>query len=66
MGTTEYAWQDVGTVLMHFGKRKASAQQSTLHASGKDFKVVVARVGKRLILDAEKPSCARTKHPRAF
>jgi len=32
METTEYAWQDVGTVLMHFGKRKASARQSTFHA----------------------------------
>ena len=66
MGTTEYAWQDVGPVLVHFGKRKASARQSALHARGMDFNGVVVREGKRLILGAEKPSCARTKHPKAF
>jgi hypothetical protein len=44
METTEYAWQYVSTVLMHFGKRKASAQQSTLHARGMDLTVSL-RVG---------------------
>jgi len=56
MGRTEYAWQDVGTVPMHFGKRKASEWPSTLHARDMDFNGVVTRMGKGLIWDAEKPS----------
>jgi hypothetical protein len=64
MGRTEYAWQDVGTVPMHFGKRKASEWPSTLHARDMDFNGVVARGGKGLILDAEKPP-AVVHHGRA-
>ena len=66
MGTTEYSWQGVGTVLIHFVKCKASALQSTLHARAMDFNGVIARVRKRLVLDAEKPSCAWTNRPKAF
>jgi hypothetical protein len=66
MGSTEYAWQDIDNVLMHFSKRKTSARQSTFHARGIDFNDFNAHLGKRLILAAEKPSCARTKNPRAF
>ena len=42
------------------------SRQSTLHARGMDLNGVVALGGKRLIYGAETPSCARTKHPRAF
>jgi hypothetical protein len=42
------------------------SRQSILHATGMVFIGVIARVRKRLILDAEKPSCSRTKDLRAF
>ncbi|MGB5424992.1 MAG: hypothetical protein WBN03_22695 [Desulfobacterales bacterium] len=48
MGTTEYAWQDVGNVLMHFSKRKTSARQSSFHATGIDFNGFNARLGNSL------------------
>jgi len=56
---------EFGVQFLENAKERLS-RQSTLQARGMDFNGVVARVGKRLILDVEKPSCARTKHPRAF